>query len=239
MFCSTVQSRDCIFKLVDSLKELIVDKFTLLPESLLPILVQKAIVQIVAAQDSCLVQTLTACLKLQKLNTEVSLLNIHDLLLAFLRSIGFDHTVLLDLFISPETDFDSFLNNYFDILATAMPQLISACDKRDLVVRKYYNTNSGAQVSQKQTTTESAEESDCTAAKVPKLLDYSDSDSQEDDEGEEEDSSFSSVATLFFQLSKSLFKLTQSDSQLLPLNKTRQAHDLHTRITSILNEWTE
>ena len=222
--------------------------FTLLPKSLLPILVQKAIVQIVAAHDSCLVQTLTTCLKLQKLNTSgESLLNIHDLFLAFLRSIGFDHSVLLDLFISPETDFDSFLNSYLDFLASNMTQLISACDMRDSVIHKSTDTSCSSPVQashQEQATSAepAAEESLCSAPKVPKLSDpESENEKTEDnqEEEEEEDSSFSSVASLLFHLSESLFKLSRPDSKLVPLNKTCLAHAVHNKITSLLNEWTE
>lgn len=259
---------------LESLKELFVNTFMIQPRSLIPVLIQKSLIQIVAIQDSCLVQVLSACLKLTGNKQEIPL-DIHSLFVTFLSSIAFDHTVLLDLFISPETKFDSFLVDYLDLLEkTGMPNLISACETRDSAI--FYSIDTTlvnvwhkSTLQSPHSKLDAVSEDYCSACKVPKFSSPSEnskdyptivlnSEVQEEEKAKEEEvevrkgdavvddqeedfeeysSISSSVLDLLFRLSQSLSKFSRP--QLLPASKSTMAHHVHSKITTILDEWTE
>ena len=69
--------------------------------------------------------TLTVCLRL---------VNIHNLFTEFLSSsIFFDHSILIDYFVSPETSttFGQFLSEYLSLAATDWTALVRACKELD------------------------------------------------------------------------------------------------------------
>ena len=238
----------------------------MLPESFLPLLLRRSFIQIVSGQDSSLVQALTASLQLQRkkdLPSEISMvLDIHCLLITFLRSVSFDYSVLLDLIISPETQFDSFLDQYLDLLGTGMPQLVTACKSCDaLILDSESNTSPAHNISSslhhhpplphKRDRAELEE----SQSRMPKASKHSDiqhdstdsssteqgnpspispSDSGSDTSSEEEKETITSVTTLLASLSHSLAKLHTAEHHLLPPPKSNLAQVIHHKIESIL-----
>jgi hypothetical protein len=88
--------------------------------------------QVVSEEDGCLVHSLQASTSILRHTREnpallesvpglkmlVAVTDPHSLWLCFLASTGFDHSVLLDLLLSPEISFASALQDYLSLLAT-------------------------------------------------------------------------------------------------------------------------
>jgi hypothetical protein len=86
--------------------------------------------QVVSEEDSCLVHTLKASTSIFRLtiqnpailesvpglNTFAAVANAHSLWLCFLERTGFDHSMLLDLILTPEIDFSSALHGYLTLV---------------------------------------------------------------------------------------------------------------------------
>ena len=104
---------------------------------------QRLVLHLVTEEDSCLVDTLSKCLKIQTMKLEAlfplsKTVEIHSLFVQFLSSISFDCSMLVDFVISNETDFDHFLVDYFQSLLndSGKERFKSACQERDAMKKK-------------------------------------------------------------------------------------------------------
>ena len=104
---------------------------------------QRLVIHLVTEEDSCLVDTLSKCLKIQTVKLEAlfplsKTVEIHSLFVQFLSSISFDSSMLVDFVISNETDFDHFLVDYFQSLLndSGKERFKSACQERDAMKKK-------------------------------------------------------------------------------------------------------
>lgn len=99
-----------------------------------PICIRRVLLCAIGEQDSCLVETLLAFLRLHQFKDflpsfDRTVINVHWMFLEFLCSIAFDHSVLLDFVVSSETDFDSFLLQYLELLGREKQDLVAVCSE--------------------------------------------------------------------------------------------------------------
>ena len=65
------------------------------------------------------------------LSTLLRVVDVHSLFVNFLSNIGYDHSLILDFLISPETNFRAFLTDYLRLATHKWDDLLIACKRRD------------------------------------------------------------------------------------------------------------
>lgn len=62
-----------------------------------------------------------------------SITHLHFLMVEFLESVQYDHSILLDFIVSPETvQFDELLADYLELCSADWTALSSACEELDV-----------------------------------------------------------------------------------------------------------
>lgn len=77
--------------------------------------------------SSCTVPTGESCL----FSVLLRVVEIHSVFTHFLSSIAYDHSIILDLLISSETNFRAFLADYLQLADSTWDNLLVACEERD------------------------------------------------------------------------------------------------------------
>ena len=180
----------------------------------------------ISEQDDCLVEALLVILCLHQFkeslpSLDYTIINIHGMLLEFLSSIAFDHSVLLDFVVSTETAFDKFLLNYLELLSREKQDLVAACCQQEALFTDVSSTESSRWSSTSSLTLpemQEASEQTPTAVKRLKLgtpSDGSSSNTSQDDQSTEPSSHcYQKLTGCLFRLHHSLTRTLHQ--QLVP-----------------------